>query len=253
MTSKKKKRSSKKKKLSQKSIPKIQNSERGLSDRIFLRPGKTKDIDTWRVFKILAEFVQGFEAMNGTYQAITIFGSARLKPNHPYSKLAYETAQYFAKRRFAIITGGGPGLMSMANKGAHDLGKRSIGMSIALPMEEKPNPYTDTNIAFDYFFVRKVMLVKYSIGFLILPGGVGTFDELFEAITLISTEKIKKFPIVLMGRKFWKGLLDWLKDQPLKVGTIGPEHFKYFYVVDTPQEAYKIFCKAWGQKPNKKL
>lgn len=223
----------------------------GQSDRIFLRPGKTSELDTWRVFKILAEFVRGFETMNGTYQGITIFGSARLGEDHPYSKLAYRTSQYFAKRGFAIITGGGPGLMAAANKGAYELGKRSIGMNIDLPVKETPNAYTDTHIAFDYFFIRKVMLVKYSMGFLIFPGGVGTLDELFEALTLISTQKISQFPVVLMVSNFWKGLIDWLKNSLLKEGTIGPEHLKCFGLADTPQEAYRLFCKAWGHKPKR--
>ena len=221
----------------------------GQSDRTFLRPAETKELDTWRVFKILAEFVQGFETMNGTSQGISIFGSAQLQENHPYSKLAHKTSRYFAKRGFSIITGGGPGLMAAANRGAHELGKRSIGMNIDLPSQEAPNAYTDTHITFDYFFIRKVMLVKYSIGFLIFPGGVGTLDELFEALTLISTQKISRFPVVLMVREFWKGLVDWLKDQPLKVGTIGPQHFKCFDLADTPEEAYTLFCKTWGHKP----
>lgn len=231
---------------------KSNNGSLRAADTIFLKPAKTAELDTWRVFKILSEFVQGFEALQGTKNAITFFGSSRLEASHPFYKLTYKTSQFFARKGFTIMTGGGPGLMAASNRGAFDLKKPSIGLGIDIPLVEPLNPYTNTSIKFDYFFVRKVMLVKYSVGFVIMPGGLGTLDELFEALTLITTKKIEHFPIVLMGKAYWKGLVDWMHDQPLKQDAITQEHTSQFYIADTPQEAYRYFCKIWGKTLNRR-
>ena len=192
--------------------------------------------DTWRIFRIMAEFVEGFEEMSKVERAVTFFGSARVKEDDPHYDLARQTAAALVKRGYSIMTGGGPGIMEAANRGAHENGGWSIGLNIQLPMEQKPNPYIDIAVDFHYFFVRKVMLVKYSEAFLIFPGGFGTMDEFFESITLIQTNKIKPFPVVLVDREYWSGLLDWTRDHLLKTGKISEKDLHLFKQADTVEE-----------------
>jgi uncharacterized protein (TIGR00730 family) len=192
--------------------------------------------DPWRVFRIMSEFVEGFEVLSQVGKAISIFGSSRLKANTKYYKLAEETAYLLAKEGYAIITGSGPGIMEAANKGAKRAGGRSIGLNIQIPMEQKPNRYVDTVLDFSYFFVRKVMFVKYAKAFVIMPGGYGTLDEFSEAINLIQTERIPKFPVVLFGKEYWKGMLDWLNNTVVKHGSLHRKELRIFTVVDRPEE-----------------
>jgi len=195
--------------------------------------------DLWRVFRVMGEFVEGFEGLSIVGPAVSIFGSARTKPDHPDYKLGSEVARELVKRGFGIITGGGPGIMEAGNKGAHDVGGRSVGLNINIPHEQVDNPYIDPThlINFDFFFVRKVMFVKYAQGFVVLPGGFGTMDEFFEALTLIQTNKSTCFPIVLMGAEFWSGLVEWLKNTMVKTGKIAAEDMDLFYVTDDPVDA----------------
>ena len=192
--------------------------------------------DTWRIFRIIAEFVEGFEMLVKIPPAVSIFGSARSVPG----SVAYERAQAIAallgKNGYSVITGGGPGVMEAANKGASEAAAISVGLNIELPLEQKPNVFANKLLNFRYFFVRKVMFVKYSIAFVILPGGFGTLDELFEAITLIQTRKIKPFPVILVGREYWKGLLDWVGDTLLREKMIAVEDLDILKTVDTPEE-----------------
>ena len=195
--------------------------------------------DSWMVFKIMGEIVSGYENMQKLGPCVSIFGSARLPRNSPYYLLAEEIAKKITDLGFGIITGGGPGIMEAANKGAKENGGKSIGLNIELPFEQSFNPYIDKqySIEFDYFFVRKLMCVKYAQGFIIMPGGIGTLDELFEALTLIQTHKIGRFPIILVGSEFWKGLLDWMKNTLLEMKLISEDNFSLFRVVDTADEA----------------
>jgi uncharacterized protein (TIGR00730 family) len=195
--------------------------------------------DSWMVFKVMAEFVDGYEKMAKIGPCVSIFGSARLKENDERYQLAVEIAEKITEIGFGVITGGGPGIMEAGNKGAHQGGGKSIGLNIELPFEQHFNPYIDKgyNIDFDYFFVRKVMFVKYSQGFIVMPGGFGTLDELMEALTLIQTDKIGRFPIVLVGSKFWSGLLDWFKETLLENGMISEDSLDLFRVVDTADDA----------------
>ena len=194
--------------------------------------------DAWRVFRIVSEFVEGFESMTNIGPSVSIFGSARLKPASPYYNLAIDVAQHVTKKGFAIITGGGPGIMEAANKGAQSVNGRSCGLSIDLPMESASNLFIDNkyNLRFRYFFVRKVMFIRYAQGYVFLPGGVGTLDELFEALTLIQTQKIHPFPIYLLGKGYWEGLIEWIKDTMLAHGCISPEDLDLFHVTDDPEE-----------------
>lgn len=194
--------------------------------------------DAWRVFRIVSEFVDGFETMTRIGPSVSIFGSARLPENSPYYQLAEVVAEKLIKRGFSVITGGGPGIMEAANKGAQKAKGNSCGLVIDLPFEAKPNPYIDEQykLSFRYFFVRKVMFVRYAQGYVFLPGGVGTCDELFEALTLIQTKKIKPFPIYLMGSEFWTDLLAWMKNTMLKEGCISPDDMYLFHVTDDPDE-----------------
>ena len=196
-------------------------------------------IDSWMVFKIMGEIVSGYEKMQKLGPCVSIFGSARLPQNSKYYLLAEEIAKKITDLGFGVITGGGPGIMEAANKGAKENGGKSIGLNIELPFEQSFNPYIDKqySIEFDYFFVRKLMCVKYAQGFIILPGGIGTLDELFEALTLIQTHKIGRFPIILVGSEFWKGLLDWMKNTLLEMKLISENNFSLFLVVDTADEA----------------
>lgn len=207
--------------------------------------------DLWRLFKIMAEFVEGFEELSTLGPAVSIFGSARTDPDHEHYKLAQETAKEIANAGFAIITGGGPGIMEAANRGAAEVNQQSIGLNIDLPMEQVPNPYQNISLTFRYFFCRKVMFLKYAHGFVVLPGGFGTMDELFEAMTLIQTLKQATFPIVLMGSDYWKGLLDWINEKMLaEFNYIDEKDLDVFTIANTPKEAAKIivdFREAEGR------
>ncbi len=206
---------------------------------------KTKDWtelsaqSSWRMFKIMAEFVDGFETMDKIGPCVSIYGSARTKPDHKYYKLSEQLAARLVKEGFGIITGGGPGIMEAGNKGAYKEGGKSVGLNIELPYEQSHNPYIDSDklINFKYFFVRKVMLVKYAQAFIFMPGGFGTLDELFEALTLIQTHKIERVPVIMVGKAYWKGLLAWMRDTMLhKEHNISEEDLDLFFVSDEPEE-----------------
>ncbi|WP_183147871.1 LOG family protein [Chryseobacterium nematophagum] len=205
--------------------------------------------DSWMVFKVMAEFVDGYEKLAKIGPCVSIFGSARLTPQSPYYEMAVEIAEKITKIGFGIITGGGPGIMEAGNKGAHNAQGQSIGLNIDLPFEQHFNPYINKSYSmnFDYFFVRKVMFVKYSQGFIVMPGGFGTLDELTEAMTLIQTNKIGKFPIVLVGSEFWGGLLNWFKETLLKEKMIAEKDLALYRVVDTADEAVE-HIKAFYDK-----
>ncbi len=192
--------------------------------------------DSWRMFRILGEFVQGFEEMADIGKAVTIFGSARMKPGDAVYDKAQALAAELAQSGYAVLTGGGPGIMEGANKGAFEAGGRSVGLNIDLPHEQAPNPFQTDSLAFKYFFVRKVMLVKYSTAFVAFPGGFGTIDELFEALTLIQTKKIKPFPVYLIGVDFWKGLVQWMQSTLVRRGTISERDLHLFKIVDDVRE-----------------
>lgn len=215
-----------------------------------------KSKDSWQIFKIMAEFVEGFETLARIGPCVSIFGSARTEPHNSYYKLAEDIAYQLSLNGFGIITGGGPGIMEAANKGARLANGKSVGLNIDLPFEQKSNPYIDMDklINFDYFFVRKLMFTKYAQGFVVLPGGFGTMDELFEALTLIQTGKVAKFPIVLVGKEYWSGLLDWLKQTMLADNrNISEPDMELMAIVDTSQEAVKHitdFYSKYSIKPN---
>jgi len=214
-----------------------------------------KSNDSWAIFKVMSEFVEAFEKMGRIGPCVSIFGSARTKEDDKYFKLAEDIAYKVTQHGYGVITGGGPGIMEAANKGAHRGGGKSVGLNISLPFEEYANPYIDRDkkIDFDYFFVRKVMFVKYAQGFIVLPGGFGTLDELFEAITLIQTKKIGKFPIVLVGKEFWGGMVEWIKNTLLADGKISPKDMDLFHLVDTSDDAVKIideFYSKYTLRPN---
>jgi uncharacterized protein (TIGR00730 family) len=197
--------------------------------------------ETWRIFRIMAEFVEGFEELATIGPAVSIFGSARTEPDDPYYQLAVDTAREIGNAGFSIITGGGGGIMEAANKGATEAGVKSVGLNIELPHEQAPNKYQDVSLHFRYFFCRKVMFLKYAHGFVVMPGGFGTMDEYFESLVLIQTLKQAHFPVICMGNEFWSGLIDWIKTVLLdKHGYISPEDMDVFSVVDEPQEAAKI-------------
>jgi uncharacterized protein (TIGR00730 family) len=193
--------------------------------------------DPWRVLRILSEFVEGFDALNGVGPAVTVFGSARTKPDDLYYALGRSLGAALARRGFAVITGGGPGMMEAVNRGCHEAGGLSVGCNIELPREQELNPYVDLGVEFRYFFVRKNMFVKYARGFVIFPGGLGTLDELFESLTLAQTGKIEHFPIVLFGTEYWNGLLKWMRDVVLARGAMSPEDFDLVSLTDDPEEA----------------
>ena len=192
--------------------------------------------DTWMVFKIMGEFVEGFETLRPVWPAVTIFGGARVRREHRYYEDARHVAAALAKAGFSIITGGGPGLMEACNRGAIEAGGQSIGLNIKLPFEQRINEHVETSLVFDYFFVRKVMFVKYACGFVGLPGGFGTLDEIFEAITLKQTGKMPDFPVVLYGRSFWEGLLEWLAREPLEHGMISEQDLGLIHITDSEDE-----------------
>src|SRR5688572_4068654 len=195
--------------------------------------------DSWRIFRIMAEFVEGFEVMANAGRAVSIFGSARTKPDDPMYKAAEETARWLAKANLAVITGGGPGIMEAANKGAFEAGGTSVGLNITLPQEQEGNKYQTISLDFHYFYARKVMFTKYASAFICFPGGYGTLDEFFEIITLIQTLKVEAFPIVLYGTKYWQGLIEWI-GQELRPQFIDREDVDIFKVVDDPREAVKL-------------
>ena len=205
--------------------------------------------DSWRVFKIISEFVEGFEKLARIGPCVSIFGSARTHNDSKYYKLAEDIAFKLTQKGYGIITGGGPGIMEAANKGASEGNGKSVGINIDLPFEQKHNQYIDSDklITFDHFFIRKVMFMKYAQGFIVLPGGVGTFDELFEAITLIQTKKIGKFPIILVGKKYWHGLITWIEDVVLKEKNISPDDMNLFKLVDTSDEAVAIIDEFYSR------
>jgi len=206
--------------------------------------------DPWMVFKIMGEFVEGFDVMRDVGPAISIFGSARTQAGTPHFEMARQVAGQLAKRGYSIITGGGPGIMEAANLGAQEIGGESVGLNIVLPMEQDPNPYQDIEIHFNYFFARKVCFAKYALGYVVLPGGFGTMDEFFEALTLIQTRKIKDFPIVLMGKDYWGGLVRWIKRTMIAEGTISEGDPDLFYLTDDPVEAAMVIQKALEEKSN---
>ena len=201
--------------------------------------------EVWRVFRIMSEFVEGFEIFTKLPPSIVIFGSARIKEGSRYYKMAEETARELVNKGFGVTTGGGPGIMEAANKGAKTAGGSSAGINVVLPFETESNKFIDRDkiITLRYFFVRKVLLTKYAQGFIIMPGGFGTIDELFEILTLIQTEKTKKAPVILMGKDYWSGLLEWIKDKVLSEGNINKEDLNLFTLTDEPSEAAKIICE----------
>ncbi|MGF1637968.1 MAG: TIGR00730 family Rossman fold protein [Cyclobacteriaceae bacterium] len=225
--------------------PKLSPDEETIIRRAFKQKNwnEIKTADSWAIFKIMSEFVDGFEKLSKIGPCVSIFGSARTPVDSKYYKMAEEIAQNLVKHGYGVISGGGPGIMEAANKGAHKAGGRSVGLNIILPHEQSSNIYIDPdkNINFDYFFVRKVMFVRYSQGFIGMPGGFGTLDEIFEALTLIQTHKIGRFPIILVGKDFWGGILDWLEKTVYeKEGNISKEDFDLFHLVDEPMEAVEI-------------
>jgi uncharacterized protein (TIGR00730 family) len=199
--------------------------------------------ESWRIFRIMAEFVEGIEALSKLKQAVTIFGSAKVRPDDPYYKKAEHLARGLVANGFSVITGGGPGIMEAANKGAAEAGGQSVGLNIRLPYEQKPNPYANILLEYKYFFVRKVMFVKYAVAYVILPGGFGTMDELFEALTLIQTKRIKPFPVVIMGSEYWKGLTDWLRNTMLRNDKIDESDLDIIHITDDPDEAVRHIKK----------
>ena len=216
---------------------------------------ETISYDTWEIFKVMSEMVEGFSKLTKIGPCVSIFGSARTDEDQKYYKLAEEIAYLLTKSGFGIITGGGKGIMEAANKGAHFAGGKSVGLNIALPFEQKPNPFIDSNklLTFDYFYVRKTMFMRYSMGFIAMPGGFGTLDELTEAITLIQTHKMVKFPIALVGKDYWEGFISWIKSTLLGSGNINPEDLNLFAVTDTAEETVKYildFYQQYELKPN---
>lgn len=212
--------------------------------------------DSWAIFKIMAEFVEGYERMAKIGPCISVYGSARTKPDNKYYKIGVEVSKLLAESGYGVITGGGPGVMEAANKGAQEGGGKSVGLNIDLPFEQCHNPYIDQehNLEFDYFFVRKVMFVKYAQGFVVLPGGFGTLDELFESLTLMQTKKINHRPVVLVGSDYWTGLLDWIKKSMLEMeNNISEKDLDYITVVDTAEEAFQAiedFYESHEHSPN---
>jgi uncharacterized protein (TIGR00730 family) len=216
-------------------------------DEQLLETPKQEDFtrsDTWRVLRITGEFVEGFDNLASVTRAVAIFGSARTRPEDPQYLAAQETAALLTRAGFGVITGGGPGIMEAANRGAFEAGGLSIGCNIELPFEQRSNPYLTRSLTFKYFFVRKTMFVKYSMGFIIFPGGFGTLDELFEALTLIQTHKIKNFPVILFGSDYWAGMMQWLKEVMLTEGKIVEEDLRRLHLTDSPAEVVEIISRS---------
>jgi uncharacterized protein (TIGR00730 family) len=224
-------------------------------DEVLLRSPEPEDeykaSDSWRVFRIMGEFVGGFDSLATVTRGVSIFGSARTKPRDPMYKAARETGRLLGKAGFEIITGGGPGIMEAANHGAYDAGAVSIGCNIELPMEQQPNPYQNKSLTFKYFYVRKTMFIKYSNAYIIFPGGFGTMDELFEALTLIQTRKIRNFPVVLFGSQYWRGLLAWLTSTMLNERMVNPEDLGLIYLTDSPKDAVDFIVKTYNEEVDK--
>lgn len=200
--------------------------------------------ESWRLFRILSEFVDGVDALSEIQPAISIFGSARVKESEQIYQKTFEIAYNFAQQGFNVITGGGGGIMEAANKGATEGGAKSVGLNIQLPMEQLPNPYSNIKLSFRYFFIRKVMFIKYAMAYIVMPGGFGTMDELFEALTLIQTHRIRPFPVVLFDSDYWEELIDWIKKQMLKEKRISCEDLELFHVMDDPEEVVKLVKKT---------
>ena len=226
-------------------------------DEVLLRSPEPDDTyktsDSWRVFRIMSEFVGGFDSLAAVTKGVSVFGSARTAEDNPYYQAAYETGKLLAEAGFEVITGGGPGIMEAANRGAFDAGKISIGCNIELPFEQDPNPYQTKMLSFKYFFVRKTMFIKYSNAYVIFPGGFGTLDELFEALTLIQTRKIRNFPVVLFNSNYWKGLLAWLTTMMLNEKNISAEDLGLMHLTDSPKDAVDFIiktCESSGQNHN---
>lgn len=199
--------------------------------------------ESWRLFRIMGEFVDGVEAMHQVGPAVSIFGSARMSPDDPNYALAEEIARLCVKEGFAVITGGGGGVMEAANKGAAQAGGKSVGLNIKLPFEQKPNPYANVQLEFKYFFIRKVMFVKYALAYIVLPGGFGTLDELFEAVTLIQTKRIRPFPVILVGSEHWNGLVNWIRKNLLGSGRISPKDMDIIHVMDEPEKIVQLLTQ----------
>lgn len=204
--------------------------------------------ETWRIFRIMSEFVEGFEELSNVKRGVSIFGSARMSRNSYYYKQVMKVAELLSKKGFSIITGGGPGIMEAGNRGAKRGKGLSIGLNIEIPREQAPNKYQDKRLDFRYFFARKVMFVKYSVGYVITPGGFGTMDEFFEALTLMQTGKIRRFPIVMFGNDYWDGLLKWMKETLIPAGTIGKEDLNLFHITDTPKEVVRIIEESYERQ-----
>ncbi len=196
--------------------------------------------ESWRIFQIMAEFVEGFDVMPQVFPAVTIFGSSQIKAQSAVYKTTIEVSRLLVENGFNVISGGGPGVMEAANKGATQAGGKSVGLHINLPSEQQANEYANVRLNFNYFFIRKVMFIKYAVAYIIMPGGFGTLDELFEALTLIQTKRIRPFPVILMDSEFWNGLLDWIKDTLVKKKTLSKSDLEVFNVVDTAEEAVGI-------------
>ena len=233
------------------------NDDRKIREKLSQKTwNEIKTNDSWAIFKIMSEFVEGYEKLSRIGPCVSIFGSARLNPGDKYYDMAEQMGYELTQHGYGVITGGGPGIMEAGNKGAYRGKGTSVGLNIELPFEQHDNPYIDPdkNLEFDYFFVRKVMFVKYSQGFIVMPGGFGTLDEMFEAITLIQTKKIGRFPIILMGTEFWSGLIDWIKTTLLKDhATISEKDLDLIHIVDTPIQAIDVLNKFYEQyqlKPN---
>lgn len=207
--------------------------------------------DTWRVFRILSEFVDGFEELGSIQRAVTIFGSARTRPEDQEYRDAISVARLLGDDGYAVLTGGGPGIMEAANKGAYESPSPSIGVNIRLPHEQEANPYQDISVDFRYFFVRKVMFVKYALGFVLMPGGFGTLDEFFETITLVQTRKIQTVPIILYGRDFWQGLVEWMQQVLVSQGMISSEDLSLFRIVNTPDEVRDAIRQWYPAGPSR--
>ncbi len=209
-----------------------------------LRHDFTKE-DPWRIFRIMSEFVDGFEELSDVKEAVSIFGSSKTKPEDKFYHLAEATAYLLAKNGYSIITGAGPGIMEAANKGAKRAGGESIGLNILIPTMQKPNRYVTRLLEFKYFFCRKVMFAKYSKAFVVFPGGFGTLDELFEAITLVQTKRVEPFPVILIGKEYWKGLIHWISEVPVKSNTITRNEMRLFNLADRPQEVLSIITRFY--------
>jgi uncharacterized protein (TIGR00730 family) len=200
--------------------------------------------ESWRLFKIIGEFVDGIDTLHNLGPAVSIFGSARVKPDNPIYQKAHELAALFVQHHFAVITGGGGGVMEAANKGAAEAGGQSIGLNIVLPFEQEPNPYANIRLDFNYFFIRKVMFIKYATAYIIMPGGMGTLDEFFESVTLVQTHRIKPFPIILVGSEYWGGLMEWIHSRLLEEKMISPEDLEIIQVMDDPEKIVKAVTRV---------